>query len=49
MSEGKKKKKGLSLEEKRERVLSIFHETADVFILKVPSTLSVNGCCACCG
>lgn len=29
------KKRGLSLEEKREKVLEIFHETKDVFQLKV--------------
>ena len=28
------KKRGLSLEEKRERVLEIFHSTKDVFLLK---------------
>lgn len=29
------KKRGLSLEEKRDKVLEIFHETKDVFQLKV--------------
>lgn len=29
------KKRGLSLEEKREKVLEIFHESKDVFQLKV--------------
>ena len=29
------KKRGLSLEEKRDRVLEVFHESADVFVLKV--------------
>lgn len=28
------KKKGVSAEEKRDRILDIFHETADVFVLK---------------
>lgn len=29
------KRKGLSLEEKREKVLEVFTESADVFVLKV--------------
>lgn len=29
------KKKGLSLDEKREKMLEIFHDTKDVFVLKV--------------
>ena len=28
-------KKGLSLEEKQARILKIFHETGDVYVLKV--------------
>ena len=33
--EAQSKKRGLSLEEKKAAVLSIFHETKDVFTLKV--------------
>jgi hypothetical protein len=29
------KKRGLSLEDKRDRILEVFHESADVFVLKV--------------
>jgi hypothetical protein len=29
------KKRGMSLEDKRDTILSIFHETKDVFVLKV--------------
>jgi len=29
------KKRGLSLEEKRDKVLEVFHESGDVFVLKV--------------
>jgi hypothetical protein len=29
------KKRGLSLEEKRDKVLEVFHEAGDVFVLKV--------------
>ena len=29
------KKRGLSLEEKREKIMEVFHETKDVFQLKV--------------
>ena len=29
------KKRGMSLEEKRDKILEIFHETSDVFQLKV--------------
>lgn len=32
------KKRGLSLEEKRDKVLEVFHESADVFVLKVRSS-----------
>lgn len=36
------KKKGLSLDEKREKMLEIFHETKDVFVLKVGHTTCGN-------
>jgi hypothetical protein len=29
------KRKGLSVDEKRDKILEIFHETADVYVLKV--------------
>lgn len=33
------KKRGLSLEEKREKILELFHESKDVFQLKVFGTI----------
>ena len=36
------KKRGLSLEEKRDKVLEIFHETKDVFQLKVSAEESTE-------
>lgn len=39
MSTAQSKKRGLSLEEKREKVLEIFHESKDVFQLKVVKQL----------
>eukprot|EP00201_Polytomella_parva_P006685 CAMPEP_0175082830 /NCGR_PEP_ID=MMETSP0052_2-20121109/26985_1 /TAXON_ID=51329 ORGANISM="Polytomella parva, Strain SAG 63-3" /NCGR_SAMPLE_ID=MMETSP0052_2 /ASSEMBLY_ACC=CAM_ASM_000194 /LENGTH=188 /DNA_ID=CAMNT_0016354093 /DNA_START=148 /DNA_END=714 /DNA_ORIENTATION=+ len=36
------KRKGLSLDEKREKMLSIFHESSDVFVLKDIEKLSMK-------
>jgi len=41
VSTAQSKKRGLSLEEKREKVLEIFHESKDVFQLKVAKQLYV--------
>lgn len=37
------KKRGLSLDEKRDKVLEIFHETKDVFQLKVFANKRIKG------
>ena len=40
------KKRGLSIDEKKQKVLEIFHESKDVFVLKVCSDSSAVIACA---